>query len=83
MYSEILLRDCGSHLVRLTTINHMLNAIIKGKILYFCQSDESGRVKISDPGQQLDLSNLSDPLPIKNLNWEPLINLALVLRQSR
>ena len=47
--------------------NHMLNAIIKGEMLYFCQLDELGRVKISDPGQRLDLSNLSDPLPIKNL----------------
>ena len=48
--------------------NHMLNAIIKGEMLYFCQLDELGRVKISDPGQRLDLSNLSDPLPIKNLS---------------
>ena len=46
----------------------MLNAIIKGEMLYFCQLDELGRVKISDPGQRLDLSNLSDPLPIKNLS---------------
>ena len=52
----------------------MLNAIIKGEMLYFCQLDELGRVKISDPGQRLDLSNLSDPLPIKNLNGSALVS---------
>ena len=67
MYSEVLLRYYGSYLVR----NLRLNTII-GEILHFCRVDGSGQVKISDPGQQLDLSNLSDPLPIKNLNGKAL-----------